>query len=134
MVYPSLFDMTKQQTSIVIYQEHFVIVCNWALVCPNGGLPAVGSNGQLVSIQADLSCDDVYSSHDIRCVIAGSYAVFSNMEVLFDPYGDLPALWGFNFGKGAVLRLDHHNRPIHTGGTVFLLRDGTKVIAPDDWP
>lgn len=84
--------------------------------------------------QAELSCDDVYSTHDIRRVIAGSYTAFSNMDVLFDPYGDLPALWGFDPGKGTALQLDHHRRSIHIGGTVYILSDGTKVIAPDDWP
>jgi len=60
--------------------------------------------------------------------------VYLQMEVLTDPCGALPALWGFDIGKGAVLRLDHHRRPIHHGGTVYILHDGTKIIAPDNWP
>ena len=133
-IYPSLFDMTKQKTGIVIYQEHFILVCNWAESCANGGLPVIDNNGKIVNTHAEIFCDDVYSSHDIRRVIAGSYAGFSNMEVLTDPYGVLPALWGFDSGKGAALQLDHHNRPVHIGGTVYILHDGTKIIAPDSWP
>lgn len=126
--------MTKQKTGIVVYREHFIFVCNWAEVCANGGLPAIDNNGKLVSRPTEISCEDIFSSHDIRRVIAGSYTAFSDMDVLFDPYGNLPALWGFDSGKGAALQLDHHNRPVYIGGTVYILSDGTKVIAPDDWP
>ena len=73
-------------------------------------------------------------SASLIILISGSYAAFSKMEVLTDPCGALPALWGFDIGKGAVLRLDHHRRPIHHGGTVYILHDGTKIIAPDNWP
>jgi len=134
LIYPSLVDMTKQKTGIVIFQERFILVCNWFDVCPDGGLPTVSSDGSLTSNHTEIVCDDVYSSCDIRHVISGSYAAFSKMEVLTDPCGALPALWGFDIGKGAVLRLDHHRRPIHHGGTVYILHDGTKIIAPDNWP
>jgi len=134
LIYPSLFNMTKQKTGIVIYQEHFIIVCNWHDVCPDGGLPIVSSNGSLSNNQNEIICDDVYSNCDIRNVISGNYAAFSKMEVLADPYGALPALWGVDSGKGAALQLDHHRRPVHNGGTVYILHDGTKIIAPDNWP
>ena len=139
MLHKSLFEMTKQKTGIVIYHESEIIVCDWSDICSEGGLPFFSADQQLVNKDVVIECDDVYTSFDIRRAISGKInrndpTVFIGSHILYDEYGSIPALWGYDVGKGAILHLDHNNRPISIGGTVYILHDGTKVIAPDDWP
>lgn len=137
--YKTLLEMTRQKTGIVIYHESEVIVCNWEAVCHSGGLPFLSTDNQLVSNNTEIVCDDIFTSHDIRRVIPvklkpADPANYVGITIVYDPHGHIPALWGHDIGKGAKIYLDRNKRPISIGGTVYILYDGTKIIAPDDWP
>jgi len=47
MDFKNLQELTKQDMGIVVYDDDKqVIVCNWAQVCPDGGLPIFGHDRQ----------------------------------------------------------------------------------------
>lgn len=139
----NLYDLTGQESGIVVYQGEAVIVCNWANVCPNGGLPAGGPiNGMLICWPGEIKVLDSHSVDDIRDELPGTIELVEGeekvveavgMDIVSDENGDICALWGYNLcDMSEIYRNDDGSiRP--TPGRVYELENDVKIIVPEGW-
>jgi hypothetical protein len=132
----NLNELTSQESGIVVYGEGGVIVTNWAEL-GDDALPALDPTGNFILgwPHDDLDVESSHEVEDVREELPGTVWVKdidegtldTDMDIIYDKFGDLPALWGFDTGCGAEVV----GGP--TPGVVYVLSDGTKVIAPDGW-
>jgi hypothetical protein len=145
----TLSDITGRKTGIVVTGRE-VMAVSWADHAPDGGVPVASPTGTPVSITADGGIEVLSEKRveDIRRALPGRvYSAGINdegvpqikakdMEIKYDEYHRIPALWGFDSGAGAFVRRDKSGRVIPTAGTVYRIRCGeheATVIAPDGW-
>lgn len=146
----TLRDVTGQDSGIVVIGKE-VYAVNWASEAPDGGVPVISPVGTPISMAAPEGGFEVLSEEhveDIRERLPG--VIYSegkneegvdqikaeNMEVKYDAYHQIPALWGFDLGQGASVRRDRRGRVLPTPGSVYKVRFGeheATVIAPEGW-
>lgn len=134
-----LFEITGQESGIVIYPDHGVIATNW-----NGqfGLPGVVEPLGVVYFRPDTDVvERLPDCADIRTVLPGIIMMdqirgmsLFNMDILFDKENDIPALFGYPVkdGKSAMMRVNNEGNHIPTPGQVYRIGNAI-VIAPDGW-
>ena len=146
----TLFDLTQQESGILVFDGSAVAAFNWSslndaeipsfnLLLGAIGFPAAALDGDADELREMLPVDRVT---DVRDVLPGSYysvgtddngvlTVSTDMEVLYDRGGDLPALFGFKTGAAdPILDSDGHLLP--TAATVYTV-GSVLVLAPDGW-
>lgn len=141
----NLYDLTGQESGIVVYQGKAVIVCNWANVCPDHGLPIAGPIGGILMCWPDpIKYIDHHSVDDVRDALPG-YIVevdkedgqkiieAEGMDLVADEYGDICALWGYDLGLDTEIYRNEDGSIRPTPGTVYELEGDVIVIAPDGW-
>lgn len=145
----SLLDITGQRSGIVIY-ENSVLVVDWSHDCSDGGLPIIAPFNQIIAWSAGtpIIVTNKYSVDDIRKVLPGTITCVdvdddgnhiidtTEMQISYDYYGDIFALWGYDIGLGAFIEKDNDGNIIPTPGVVYNVeQDGTNavVIAPANW-
>lgn len=145
----TLRDVTGQDSGIVVMGKE-VYAVNWASEAPDGGVPVVSPVGTPISMSAPEGFQILSEEHveDVRERLPGViYATgkneegvpqikAENMEVKYDAYNQIPALWGFDLGQGACVRRDGRGKMVPTPGAVYRVRFGEHeavVIAPDGW-
>jgi len=57
---------------------------------------------------------------------------YDGMDVLEDAFGDIPALWGYDIGAGALINIDENGNHVPTSGKVYHINN-VIVIAPEGW-
>jgi hypothetical protein len=105
----SLFQMTGQESGIVIYDNE-AIICNWS---SNDGLPRIGPFGGLIDWPMEpetiLEAQEDLTDPELGALVAG-------LEVIYDENGDADKCIANEFSA-----------------TKYTLSDGTVVVAPHDW-
>lgn len=141
----TLFDLTSQESGIIVYEDKAVIVCNWANDCPDGGLPRLAPWGQdLIAWPTEIKVNHEYHIADIRDALPGAIVEAGEedgqtlieaqgMDLAADYYGDIPALWGWDLGGGVIINRAEDGTLLPTPGNVYELDDDVIVIAPDGW-
>ncbi len=137
----TLYDITGQESGIVVYDDNEVIVCNWAQESSYGGLPRLGPAGGIIVWPGELKVTAKWTVEDVRDALPGKLIVdgetygYEGMDVLYDLNGDIPALWGYQADtpNAADPLTDKNGNLLPTPGTVYVINDNIIVIAPDDW-
>lgn len=141
----TLYDLTQQESGIVVYEDKAIIVCNWANSCPTGGLPRLAPWGQdLIAWPTKINAIKEYQVDDIRDALPGSLIDAGEedgqnlieahgMDIVYDYNSDIPSLWGYDIGLGSDINRDEAGNLRPTQGTIYELEDGTLIIAPDGW-
>lgn len=141
----NLYDLTGQESGIVIYENKAVIVCNWANICPSHGLPIAGPIGGLLICWPDeVKYINHYAVDDVRDALPGSIIEVGEedgqklietegMDIVSDYNGDICALWGYDLGLDSDINRDEAGNLQPTPGTVYELEGDVIVIAPDGW-
>lgn len=131
----NLRQVTGHDAGIVVYDGTAVLVANWADMADNR-LPAYLAHGIVFGWPFEtISIEDRYKVEDIRDELPGTVwlsddeenVLDTDLDIIYDEFGDIPALFGFDTGAGAMV-LDHP-----TSGVVYILDNGIKIIAPDEW-
>lgn len=128
---------TQHESGIILYGDETVGVFNWGWL-DNGYIPMVGPYGIVVpwpldnSDDTELFCiesvDDVHA-HLPGTVWMGKDGLETDMEIICDEFGDLPALWGFGDHASHYDDLD-----CNYSGCVWSIGDSAyKVITIDFW-
>lgn len=134
----TLRDLTGQESGIIVYAGGEVAVLNWGDIGDNC-LPALGPFGTMLSWPEDGDdMGDVFDGADMRHVdditgeidgsiwidddeeddADGNIILGTDLDIICDDNDDLPQVF---LAENPV------------SGNVYTLRNGTKVIAPDDW-
>lgn len=140
--FDGLFELTGQESGIVIYGES-VLVVNWMVECRDGWLPVLSSIGTVMEWPEDkpLEVTSFERIDDIRDMLPGTISadgdevIAVDMDIVYDYYNDLAALWGYEVGNATVIRDDDANL-LPTEGKVYRIErddDTAIVIAPDGW-
>lgn len=141
----NLYDLTGQESGIVIYQGEAVIVCNWANVCRDGGLPVAGPiGGILIRWPEPIAYIDHHHVDDVRDALPGYIVEIGEedgqtlieaqgMDIVSDDNGDICALWGYDLCDMADIYRNEDGSVRPTPGTVYELEGDVIVIAPDGW-
>jgi hypothetical protein len=140
----TLYELTSQECGIVVYNTG-VIVTNWSNTCRDGGLPRMApGNLGIIAWPDEIAVIKEYRVTDIRDALPGTIVEVESdnegqtlletdgMDIVYDRFGDIPALWGWDTGLGACINKDDSGNLAPTEGRVFEL-DGAIVIAPDGW-
>lgn len=137
-----LWDITGQGTGIVIYDDESVGVFNWERL-DDAQIPLLSPLGLPMGwpcpeLEGDAEIEGTVVD-DIRTILPGKCwyddaenAIKTDMDVVYDEYGDLPALYGYDIGLGTLLELDDNGNLIPTSGTVYRIGEYT-IIAPSSW-
>ncbi|HHT16203.1 MAG TPA: hypothetical protein GXZ77_00575 [Papillibacter sp.] len=145
----TLCDITGQKTGIVVMDKQ-VMAVNWYEESPDGGVPVMSPVGTPVSITAEGGIQVLSEERveDIRRALPGRIVSegkndegihqikAEDMEIKYDEFHQIPALWGFDLQKGACPTRGANGDATPTGGTVYRIRCGeheAAVIAPDGW-
>lgn len=133
-----LFEITEQESGIVIFPENAVIVTNWS---GNIGIPRVLGSLGVVYLGNDTGV--VERLPDIEDVLTalpgtvsfenGMYTV-TDMDILADDENDIPALFGYpvSDNRSSLMRVDDDGNQVPTPGHVYRIGD-VIVVAPDGW-
>lgn len=127
---------TKHEAGIVLFGDSTVGVFNWGQF-DDGYIPMVGSAGLIVPWPIDAGEDielvnvehvDDVRSHLPGTVWMGEDGLDTDMDIVCDENGDIPALWGFGQVADAYSDLD---RPY--SGDIWDIPGGPRVITIDLW-
>lgn len=128
----TLQELTGHESGIVIYEDGSVAVYNW-ISCSENELPIVFPIPMPINWpEAEDVFDDVTAKHvdDIRDEIPGTIWIeedvgdedlVTDLDIVYDENNDLVRLF--------LEQLE----PCDYMGTVYTLKDGRKIIAPDEW-
>lgn len=142
----NLMDLTGQESGIAVYSSGSVIVANWGSY-PDFALPvAAPVFGSIGFPGTEWTLVEKHETNDIRKELPGHVSATEEggetvvscegMEVVWDEYGDIPALYGIDAGRGACLKTGDDGNLVPTSGTVYILDTGSdtvKIIAPRSW-
>ena len=142
----TLMELTGHEAGIICYGDRTVGVYNWAQL-EDDRIPMMGP--------ADLVIDwpeegGVFSGatethvDDLRTILPGSVwidedgNISTDLDIVHDDNNDLPWCYLCTTDDAADLSraIGHHGdicEPDWLSATVYILRDGRKVIAPDLW-
>ena len=109
----TLQDLTGQESGIVIYDSGETIVCNWSSF-DSYELPKLVAGLFVTGWEAG---DDIFDEATVRFVddFAEALAERDDLELLYDANGDMA------------------NEESRCAAAVYTLKDGTTVIAPEQW-
>lgn len=155
----TLYELTGQESGIIVYPDDTVAVCNWAGLA-DATTPAFGPMAMMV---VGFSCpelvceaedaedalrDALYAGEvdDMRTLLPGSYylnedddepRIVTDMDVIYDANFDLPALWGYEVCDEAGMPMSTVNRDeagnlLPTSATHYKVGSLT-IIAPHNW-
>lgn len=137
--FKTLKSITKQDSGIVMHDGTHLLVVNWAKVCKNGGMPVMSPAETVIEWipDAPLKVLTSYRTENIKEAILSNIKAgrgWHDAFTEFDEKGEIGALWGCDFEKGAIIKRDAKGNVLPTAGTVFKIGfdDSTVlVIAPD---
>lgn len=110
----TLFELTGQESGIVIYTNGDTIVCNWSLDCPQeNDLPKLFFGGVVGWDAQEIVLEQTYKVKDWMDEFR-KLDKERGITVLYDANGDL---------------ICPESDPAH----IYRLDDGTIIIAPDYW-
>lgn len=127
---------TNHEAGIILYGEDTVGVFNWGQF-DDGFIPMVGPIGFIVPWPTDAGDNTklIHIAHvdDVREYLHGSVwatgdGLETDLDVVYDENGDIPALWGF--GETASC-YDDIERPY--SGDIWEIPDECRVITIDLW-
>lgn len=132
----NLFDDTHHESGIIVYPDNSVAVLCWPQVDDNL-LPHFEPSGLVVwlPVSEDIEISEPECIKDIRDALPDtlwvdeSGALASDMEILADEFGDLPALFGFRISDDA----DPANYDEFGYSGVVYEVDGIKIVTCDFW-
>lgn len=137
-----LWDITGQGTGIIIYDDESVGVYNWEQL-DDAQVPLLSPLGLPMGwpcseMEGEIDVEATYVD-DIRTILPGKCwydddeeALDTDMDIVYDKYGDLPALYGYDIGLGTLLELDDNGNLMPTSGAVYKIGEYT-IIAPSSW-
>lgn len=131
----TLQELTGHESGIILYGGSSIAVCNWS-GCDDDQIPMLSPfGGAMLNWPAgDGAFEDAEEEEtsDIRAFLPGSMWLETNedgddlygtdMDILYDENGDIPRL----FDDPTITDED-------LCGVVYTLKDGRKIIAPDNW-
>lgn len=138
----NLRELTEHTAGIIIYGGESVGVYDWGRL-DDAQIPILSPIGTPMGwpcpeLEGDVNIEGTVVD-DIRTILPGKYwyddaenAIATDMDVVYDEYGDLPALYGYDVGLGTCVALDANGNLEPTSGTVYKIEEYT-IIAPHDW-
>jgi hypothetical protein len=153
----SLFEITRNHEAGIVVRENTVTVCNWSSY--EAGLPVLDPTGSFLMewpSETGIIVKEERSVNDVRDELPGRIAFYDDagnevdvktasgeityevedMDIVYDRFGDIEALWGIDTEGGAQCELDDDGNLVAQSGSVWEIEcDGESavIIVPDNW-
>jgi hypothetical protein len=127
----TLYELTEKQESGIVVYEDGIMVVNWSNYGDNC-LPKMFDVAPVGFPEDNLSVEKEYEIEDVVKELEGSVwkdeetgDFHTNLNILYDANEDIANLFGIKDGE--IVEVEN------TPAKVYILNNGVKVIAPDEW-